>query len=631
MAGLSGIFPWNESNFNLLKMDQDSYLKLAKKNSEPLRVSELDIPINQEELSLLYVKGMYSEMTRYFLDILDHFKVHPFLSTGYQLQNYINVFVENFLFYLSKPDYILRPEEAKVLIRCSPVITSLVAISDFETTDHWLKIIMGQQQNLLKLLVLYNCRNTVSLNRKALFDINPYFASLWYGVYFATSVSWQSETIFKNMQEHLSFWDNRILLISEDISYGYMVSTYINPEKDRIYKKNINNLIKKYFKDIKIINKPDRKKIAVLSACWVPGHVVYRNFHDLIGSLKDDYDLTLVRLLLSNEDDKAEIPEAHWFKDIRQVYLVNADFLDFSAVSQNDFIMAFYLDIGMEPVSIFLSNIRLAPVQIMTYGHPVSTFGSSIDYFIGGIDSEVQKNVINYYDERMVLTPGAGLKINIPLNYQVKGKIKKTNKFIINCTWGAHKNNYPMLTVLQEIARMAEKALLFRFFPSIHIFNNYFIPFKKDIEKILGTDNVEIFSHKNLESYLEMCEECDLAIDSHPFGGLNSIVDYLIVNKPVISWEGWQFYNRLGSVILRKLGLDELVAVDRKDYINKIGRFINDDHLRQKTVEKIKQIDMAAELDKLTDIPSFKKAIAYLIENHESLKQDNSREPIIIK
>jgi starch synthase len=39
------------------------------------------------------------------------------------------------------------------------------------------------------------------------------------------------------------------------------------------------------------------------------------------------------------------------------------------------------LDIGMNVESRFLSNLRLAPAQVTTNSHPVSTFGSKIDFF----------------------------------------------------------------------------------------------------------------------------------------------------------------------------------------------------------------------------------------------------------
>ncbi len=46
------------------------------------------------------------------------------------------------------------------------------------------------------------------------------------------------------------------------------------------------------------------------------------------------------------------------------------------------------LQVGMHPVDLIFSNLRLAPVQVTTYGHSSSTHGSAIDYFVGGEEVE---------------------------------------------------------------------------------------------------------------------------------------------------------------------------------------------------------------------------------------------------
>ena len=42
----------------------------------------------------------------------------------------------------------------------------------------------------------------------------------------------------------------------------------------------------------------------------------------------------------------------------------------------------YYTDIGMEPLTYFLAFARLAPIQCVSWGHPVTTGIKSIDYFI---------------------------------------------------------------------------------------------------------------------------------------------------------------------------------------------------------------------------------------------------------
>ena len=43
----------------------------------------------------------------------------------------------------------------------------------------------------------------------------------------------------------------------------------------------------------------------------------------------------------------------------------------------------------MHMANIFLCNLRLAPVQVTSYGHPASTHGGLVDYVIGGEEVEL--------------------------------------------------------------------------------------------------------------------------------------------------------------------------------------------------------------------------------------------------
>ncbi|MGR3303933.1 MAG: tetratricopeptide repeat protein, partial [Candidatus Scalindua sp.] len=56
----------------------------------------------------------------------------------------------------------------------------------------------------------------------------------------------------------------------------------------------------------------------------------------------------------------------------------------------------FYLDIGMDPLTYFLAFSRLAPVQCVTWGHPVTTGIPNIDYFISSDKSEPPGAEDNY-------------------------------------------------------------------------------------------------------------------------------------------------------------------------------------------------------------------------------------------
>jgi protein O-GlcNAc transferase len=68
----------------------------------------------------------------------------------------------------------------------------------------------------------------------------------------------------------------------------------------------------------------------------------------------------------------------------------------------------FYPEVGMDPVTCTLAALRLAPVQVASWGHPVTTGLLSIDLFLSG---ELLEGAAahGHYREKLVRLPGTGV------------------------------------------------------------------------------------------------------------------------------------------------------------------------------------------------------------------------------
>jgi hypothetical protein len=194
------------------------------------------------------------------------------------------------------------------------------------------------------------------------------------------------------------------------------------------------------------------------------------------------------------------------------------------------------------------------------------------------------------------------------------------------------KVNNPLILSLRRILDKASKPVVFRFFPSLAAErHNGFLAWRKDVEEILGASATEVFPHfHNYDLYMEKLEEADISMDCYPFGGFNTVVDQLYLKKPVVVLEGDRAYNRFASSTLRLMGLEELITRSWEDYENTTLKLINDDDYRQSVVEKMTDESFEFMIRNSTDPSAFRRAIDYLIENHETLQKDPSREPISI-
>lgn len=583
----------------------------------------------QKLINNLFFEKNFEELSGYFFQKIQYFKnfQEPFEKIYKELNDFLSSFLEIFI----SKDFVIPSNHFKSYLTFNPFISELVYISKIETTDSYILILLdGNTKNLkfesmnqfIKVLSLYSLRNEISLNYEDFLYFNRDLSSSWYWIYFNTT-DFSGENNFRNIKRHIDYIEkiNHILNCDKDILQASFASTYGNPDKDILIKKKMNNYIQNKYQNIKFDLKPEPNKIAIVSGLLSPVHSVYRGTYSFIESLAGEYELTLIHLGEWRDDIDTGI-----FNKVVQLKLIN-NYFDLSKIS-NNFVLAYYPDISFTKESSFLSNIRIAPVQVAGHGHSVGNYGSKIDYFISGTLSEVQNKSEEFYSERLVLIPGIGLHPTYP-DYEIQNFRNESGKFIILCPWSIQKINYDHLINLKEIIQKSQKEILFRFFPGIL---NYCMleAFTKQINSILGKDNVQIVRFVDYKNYMRMSEESDMLIDSYHFGGYNTVIDSLYLGKPVVTLEGYRAYNRFAPGVLKKLALTELITKSKEEYILKILKIINDDDYRLEVIKIISQINLKDKLFDNEEPKYFRKAIDFLIKNHQVLQNDNDCKPVII-
>lgn len=503
---------------------------------------------------------------------------------------------------------------------------NLVAISSFRTTDAHLAIVLPQQNNLIKILTLLNARCLTKIDRKPIFDLNPAAASLWYAHYACGYYgSLQCKVGHENLREHFGFQHPQ-LEINEQIQEAYFGSTYAGDNLDQIVKPVVNRSARKKLSPLPpIINHPDKKKIALISGLWNPRTSVCRTYFECVKALKEHYHLTFIGLFGAESDLSI-------FDEVRDISIKNGS-LDFSAIQNNDYQVILYPDIGMNEVSILLANLKIAPIQIGLTGHPVSTFESEVNYFISGAAVEIKEHPEKHYSERLVLLPGMGMVHNVPL-YTYKGLKKPTaasSPILINALCWSQKINHDYINVLAKLIQHCERPVKIRFFVGNSLGRaNDFIPFLRDMTAQLGEEHLQIMPPLDYETYMRTIEKGDITVDSYHFGGSNTVSDSLFCRVPTVTWNSDKWYGRIGSVMLGLIGLEECAVDTEEEFIAITARLVNDDAYRSEIRERLLAADLENTIYAKEEAKNFAKAIDYLIENHEQLQQDGSKEPVRI-
>jgi protein O-GlcNAc transferase len=152
-----------------------------------------------------------------------------------------------------------------------------------------------------------------------------------------------------------------------------------------------------------------RIRIAIVSAhlrdhpVW---HVLLRGWLTQLASTDADIFLYNVGVVGSEQAAWATNRVAHYVSGQRSVARWRAEL----ARDQPDVIL--YPEVGMDPIVGALAALRLAPVQAVGWGHPITTGLPTIDIFFSG-DLLEPDNANAHYIERLVRLPGTGVTTDI--------------------------------------------------------------------------------------------------------------------------------------------------------------------------------------------------------------------------
>jgi predicted O-linked N-acetylglucosamine transferase (SPINDLY family) len=382
-------------------------------------------------------------------------------------------------------------------------------------------------------------------------------------------------------------------------------------------------------------NKPKasgaKKHIAIVTNKWHRNHAVYKSASPLVEQLKGKYELTLI--WTSHPDNMPDTTVTEYFDNVCHCYFTNDGNLTIPyEVKNNDFDMLYYPDIGMTDESIWMSTMRIAPIQAVGYGHPDTTGDNNeIDYFVGG---DVEKDSTDQYSETMVLLPGLAQEPAWPTaprqnNYLDDGIVR------VNCVWGPDKYNYTLLTVLAEINARVNQVYQEDFHDSteehevadirtlnheFHFFaspgaNRYAAlpPFINEVRKILP--NVVTHTQQEYYDYMVNAEMHDFSLNSFPFGCYNVLIESLYMGLPFLSLVGDRFYNRAGMYLNDQIGMEENNFDIPSDLVDKAVTLITDPSELKRQREQLASIDLK---DKLFTLKGnhFLEAVEYMFDNH---------------
>lgn len=237
-------------------------------------------------------------------------------------------------------------------------------------------------------------------------------------------------------------------------------------------------------------------------------------------------------------------------------------------IAHFDLDVLLYTDIGMEPFTYFLAFTRLAPIQAVLAGHPVTTGIPTMDYFISHEITELPE-AQEHYSEQLVRLPGFPVSYPrpvLPVTYKSRAELGlPAERHIYLCPMTLFKIHPDFDATIAQILTLDPlgEVMFFRYRET-----NLHVLLQERFSHTLAAfmERIQFLPWAAGEDFFSVLYQADVVLDSFPFGGGSTHFLSLATGTPLITWPGTYLRGRSGAAILNELGLNELIAKDPQHF-----------------------------------------------------------------
>ena len=412
---------------------------------------------------------------------------------------------------------------------------------------------------------------------------------------------------------------------------AYMGCSYDESDHKHDIKYAINHSVRAWLEkhDITDISTPierdsskERPTIVIIAELYDVHHAMHRCYGPSIASLKSKF-----RTILMTPTGKIDEQLIDMFDE------VDATVFDFdkpatfiNRVKSYEPDMVYFTSIGMRLISIACSNVRMAPIQLYTPGHPATTRSDHIDYLLlmeGCFASGSER----FYSERLILRENQPYFTMREDAEHVPPQIAEKQSVIrIAVPAWSRKVTPGFLSACKAVQDAGEKIgkmVEFWFFP-----NGAGALHQGFSRRVTAMLNARVLPRANYNTYISNLNKCDFFLSTFPFGATNSIVDAVIQGLPVVNLNGPEAHAKNDSDMLRTIDQPEWLSANNiKEYIEAAVRLMASDELRVRISNSILACDPAkhflVEDDKKID--DFAEILFDIYRKHETIEAGNHK------
>ena len=475
-------------------------------------------------------------------------------------------------------------------------INMIFASSPFVNADHVLQTynrnpdktnlsdfhLDSARSSLIKFCILYLPESNINVNLDALWNLDPELcASLCFALqsprFIATDQAFSKRsTILQWFPEKLATIENLNNVpsaISHDV---YMHCSYDIAENKHWVKKALNQVIRRHLlqggwtdRDVTKLGERNGKPVMiVLLEHFHSSHSIYRTHSTSMIAARERFHLIGVGNEAVDAAGQAVFDEFHLLKGDNIFSKLN----ELKEICEKNGAAVLYMpSIGMDLTTIFASNTRLAPVQVIALGHPATTHSDFIEYVIVeddyvGSEKCFSEQLLRLPKDALPYVPSALAPQHV--EYRLRENPEVVNIGIASTTM---KLNPYFLAALKSIRDRANVKVHFHFAlgQSSGVTHPYVERF---IKSYLGND-ATAHPHAPYDQYLRILHNCDMMVNPFPFGNTNGIIDMVTLGLVGVCKTGAEVHEHIDEGLFKRLGLPEwLIANTVDEYVERAIR-----------------------------------------------------------
>jgi hypothetical protein len=497
----------------------------------------------------------------------------------------------------SNPDF--RPSQVcfRLLLTLHEWIGMLFSVTPFGNADHIMlrlnprgpddKRFLPGDTFIEKLCLLYSIDSELELDLAALWNHDKAMAACLALVLLAPVFQGSANGHLK--REALLQWlpgklrqiDDLDDLPTAVLHNAYMFCSYADTPQRHAIKRDINVLLRRKLEQLGLTDLPvpparqgarnRSKPLMIVVTEWFGGaHSIYRTHSRTIEAAREHFEVVGFGFGYAVDDIGRAVFD-------RFIELEDPDYLGQCVQTIRDFALAEQPDvlympsIGMFMLTVALSNLRIAPLQIAALGHPATTHSDKIDYI------SVEEDYVgdpSCFSERLLKLPkdGQPYRASSALPEVTHRQLERREIIRIVVTASPMKLNPPFLAVCRQIQERAGIPVQFHFMPGA----GSGMPLLQ-IRRVIGdaVPGAIVHGFHAYAGYLAQVDNADLFLSPFPFGNTNGIVDAFTLGVPGVCKTGPEVFEHIDGALFARAGMPAWTTTDSvESYIEAAVRMI---------------------------------------------------------